>query len=187
MNTDELIILLQTTYPQLDIYPMRYEFDGEEHYCIMLDHAGTSVYDPTRSTCGRFVVEAGSYGLSPDHAKLMRRHNLHYERTQLWDCFDLQVIMRGIIEEGGKSVSHSQANPKEYLLDLGFEVCDSSGVRVYRIDDPFTREFLLVYDDLGEGIPSTFSEIEMTRYSETGDQIGVSLDIKGNDAYAIHM
>lgn len=187
MNTDELIMLLQTTYPQLDIYPMGYEFDGQEHFCIMLDYAGTSIYDPTTSTCSRFEVEGGYYGLSPEHAKMMRRHNLHYERTQLSDSFDLQVIMRTIIEEAAKSIGRAQENPSEFLLDLGFEVCNSSGVRVHRLDDPFTREFLLVYDDEGTGISSTFAEIEMTRYTESGDQIGVSLDIKGNDAYAIHM
>lgn len=187
MNTDQLILLLQTTYPQLDIYPMRYEFDGEEHYCVMLDYAGTSVYNPTSSTCGRFVVDAGFYGLSAEHAKLMRRHNLHYERTQLGESFDLKAIMSRIIEEAATSICHAQANPQEFLLDLGFEVCDSSGIRVYRLDDPFTREYLLAYDDQGEGIPSTFSEIELTRYSESGHQIGLSLDIKGNDAYAIHM
>lgn len=187
MNTDELIILLQTTYPQLDIYPMRYEFDGEEHYCIMLDHGGAGVHDPMCADDTRFINENGFYGLTHEHAKLMRRHNLHYERTQGFDSFDLRLIMSRVIEEAAKSVCHAQGNPNEFLLDLGFEVCNSSGVRVYRLDDPFTREFVLVYDDEGEGIPSTFAEIEMTRYSETGRQIGLSLHIKGNDAHAIQM
>lgn len=187
MNTDQLIILLQTTYPQLDIYPMRYEFDGEEHYCIMLDSEGVGVHDPISAKDTRLINEDGFYGLTHEHATLMHRHNLHYERTQGFDSFDLRLIMSRIIEEAATSICRSQENPNEFLLDLGFEVCDSSGIRVYRLDDPFTREYLLAYDDEGEGIPSTFAEIEMTRYSELGHQIGLSLDIKGNDAHAIHL
>ena len=50
------------------------------------------------------------------------------------------------------------------------------GVRVYRLDDPFTREFLLVYDDEGEGIPATFAEIEMHNATQRNAEYTCSCD-----------
>lgn len=189
MDTDTLIMLLQTTYRQLDIYPMGYEFEGEQHYCIMLDYAGTGIYNPMASVSGaRFSAESEFYGISCEHAKLMMRHNLHFERTQVFGSFDLKAIMSRIIEEAASSPDILEKNPREFLLDLGFEETDTGGgVRVYRLDDPFTKDHLLVYDNEGEGFPSTFSDIEMVRYSPTDHQVGLALDIKGNDAYAIAM
>jgi hypothetical protein len=187
MDTDTLLMLLQTTYPFLDIYPLRYEFEGEEHYCIMLDYTCTSIHDPIASaTTSRFNAPPSFYGLSLDHAKLMRRHNLHFEYTQLWESFDLTEFMSRIIEESVSTPDRLAENPREFLLDLGFEERDTGGgVKAYRLDDPFTKDYLLVYDNFGEGIPSTFADIEMARFSIKEDPVGLVLDIKGNDVSKI--
>lgn len=183
MDTNELQKLLSTAYPNLPFEQLAYLHDGGERVALLLQKNGVAIHDPTVSECGRFGTAPHFYGLSEDHARMLRRHNLHYERTQVHGFEDLQAIQGSILRAVANAPVLLQRDPKEFLLDLGFEEYNSSGVMIYRIDDPATGQHLIVYDNVGDGIPRTFADIEMCRYSSDEAQLGQAIDIHGKPVY----
>jgi hypothetical protein len=74
MKTLELFALLQAAYPEKSWHLEPYSAKGAQHHAIHLSHEGFGIHNPFESECSRFE-KADRYGLSEEHARLMRRHN----------------------------------------------------------------------------------------------------------------
>lgn len=183
MDTNQLQQLLSAAYPNMTFEQLAYTHQGAERVALLLQKNGMAIHDPTVSECGRFGAEPYFYGMTENHARMLRRHNLHYERTQV-QCFeDLQAIKASVLRAVASDPDRLHQDPKEFLLDLGFEEYNSGGVMVYRIDDPSTGQQLLVFDNEGDGIPATFADIEMARYGADESLLGPAIDIHGEPVY----
>ena len=82
MKTLELFALLQTAYPEKSWHLEPYSAKGEQHQAIHLSHEGFGIHNPFESECSRFE-KTDRYGLSEEHARLMRRYNSHLMREGL--------------------------------------------------------------------------------------------------------
>lgn len=92
---------------------------------------------------------------------------------------DLELAMDSIVLYANMN-DRLQQRPRQFMVESGFRIHNSLGVMVYRKDDPAAGDFLLVYDNEGDGIPQTFADIEMCRYSAAGVPLGQPIDINGN-------
>ena len=88
MNTDELFALLQAAYPEKSWHLEPYMAKGMQHHAIHLSHEGFGIHNPFESECSRFE-KVDRYGLSVEHARLMRRHNSHFVTYVLGSSQDL--------------------------------------------------------------------------------------------------
>lgn len=50
---------------------VRQSTDGEMECAYYFDHGGVSIWDPTWSECGRFMVEPEHYGLTKSEARAL--------------------------------------------------------------------------------------------------------------------
>ena len=115
-NTAELFATLRAAYPDKDWSLEPYTAHGVQREAIMFNHQGTSIHDPTASDCGRFVAD-GCYGLSDEHARLMRRHNLPYENAVLGATYDLAALYQSILQT---IKNEPNFDVEEFLADYGF-------------------------------------------------------------------
>lgn len=175
MHDDNLYRLLELAYPDLTFERHSYVHEGEERCAIFLIHQGKRILDPTASG----TATAPFFGLKEMHARMLRRRNLHYERTQVHRIADLLATQAQILRTVSVDPNLLPKNPKDFLVDLGLEELDYNGGETYRIDDPATGQYLLVFDSNRAGIPQTFADIAMCRFSQDGEQLGHAIDING--------
>ncbi|MBK4736217.1 hypothetical protein [Noviherbaspirillum pedocola] len=175
MQDDNLYRLLELAYPDLKFERHAYMHDGEERCAIFLIHRDKAILDPT--SFGPDVPPF--FGLKELHARMLRRRNLHYERTQVHGIADMLAIQAQILRPVAVDPTLLQKNPKDFLLDLGLEEIERDGKTTYRIDDPATGHYLLVSDSKLTGVPQTFADIAICRFNQDGEQLGNAIDING--------
>lgn len=169
MNTADLLALVTAAYPDKTWSLEPFDAEGEERNAIMLAHEGTAVHDPLLTVCGRFFSE-DRYGLSEDHARLIRRHNRRYERYVMHSMPDLEVVFDILVQAAKTRLTE---DPVYLLDDLGFsEYHTGGGCMAYALFDSDRRHILVTETD-GSSLPEYLGDSTIGLYDGEGDEARV--------------
>jgi hypothetical protein len=167
MNTAELFALLQAAYPQKSWHLEPYIAKGTQHHAIHLSHEGFGIHNPFESECSRFE-KTDRYGLSEEHARLMRRHNSHFVTYVLGSSQDLLQVFDCVVDAVQNKPSLA---PAAFLDDFGFARYDTGGGCVgYALFNP-DGTYLYVTDRSGQALPKVMSEAWVGLYNADMQEI----------------
>lgn len=179
MNTLELLHHLNKAYPKRGFYARPYTVGDQTGVVIVFNHGGEEVYNPFLGMDGEPNDDAYAeeYGIfNQDHARLLRRHNLHYEAWVIHKSVTLDVIYDNVAS-WSKIEARAAEDPSEWLQDLGFtEYHTGGGCMAWYLEDPETRRYLLVTDD-DAGFPETYAEMYVGMYNSDGEQMKDSFPV----------
>lgn len=167
MKTPELFALLQAAYPHKSWHLEPYMAKGAQHHAIQLSHEGFGIHNPFESECSRFE-KADRYGLSEEHAALMRRHNSHFETYVLGSSHDLAYVFDTVVD----AVRNKSSMEAESFLDsFGFTRHDTGGGCIgYALFNP-DDTYLYVTDRSGHALPKTMGEAWVGLYDAEMQEI----------------
>lgn len=150
-STHAVFNLLATAYPAKLWHYEAYHANGKPRHAITFAYRGAPIHDPFVTECRRFD-KPSRYGLNLEHARLLRRHNRHYEMHVLGASVDLTQAFATIVAAIG---SHPELIPKDYLDDFGFiEYTTGGGCMAYALFNPDGAR-IFVTDHDGSDFPDT--------------------------------
>ena len=147
--TNQLFLLLKTAYPDKDWQLVPYTTIMQTTHAIVLTYDGVSIHNPMESDYGRFL-QADRFGLTEEHARMLRRHNRKYALQLTGGDVDLRVIFDLIV---AASKSNRSGNTEAFFDDFGFELHETTPGRVaYHLEDRAGNK-LLATDRSGSTLP----------------------------------
>jgi hypothetical protein len=174
MTTEALLALLKETYPdkswRLCPFDLRAREEGQPRQvlnAIVFTEAAMTIHDPLSTTCSR-GRQTDRYGMSEDHARLLRRHNRTYEKYFLNQVPDLTHVF----EQLAHVIStQPDLDPVSLLDDYGFTPWHSGGgCMAYALFLP-DDSHLLVTDEEGSNLPKRMGEALVGLYDSEGSEI----------------
>ncbi|MBK4738661.1 hypothetical protein [Noviherbaspirillum pedocola] len=166
IGTDHLFSLLKTAYPDKAWYLEPYDINGVTRHAILFSHDGAGIHDPMESSCGRFA-QPDRYGLSDEHARVLRRHNRDYASHISGGNVDLQAVLARIVEASKAQPPHQA---ESFFDDLGFEVHDIGAGKLAFVLYDADRKYLCITDPSGSTLPEQLVNLRVRLY-EADDQI----------------
>lgn len=164
MHTVELLALMQAEYPDRE-WCLEIE-KGRENAPVLFTVDGTAIFDPFESPCGR-EPRADRYGLSDEHARLLRRHNRAYAALRLGFEADLAFVFDKV---KAAVTANPTANAELFLDDYGFTVFGTGGgCMAYGLFAKDERH-LLVTDRTGSTLPITMGDALVRMYRLPAEQ-----------------
>lgn len=175
METRELLKVLMLAYPNRGFFIKPYLINNNLHECIMFIHGGDEIYNPFIGLDGDDLSDgayAEEYGIfNQEHARLMRRHNLHYEAWVIHKFINLDVIYDNVVT-WSKLEARAKEDPSAWLQDLGFTSYHTGGgCMAWCLEDPESKNYLLVTDKDGEGFPETYGAMLVGLYKDEGEPV----------------
>lgn len=155
IGTDHLFHLMQTAYPGKMWYLEEYTSNGEARHAILFSHDDIAIHNPMVSDCGRFA-QPDFFGLSEEHARILRRHNRGYEDHLTGGTVDLKAVFDRVVEA-------TRAQPpvcaETFLDDLGFALHETGpGQIAYALFDA-EQNYLYVTDPSGSTVPAQLENL----------------------------
>jgi len=174
MKTEALLALLKEAYPDkswrlcpFDLKPREEGLPSQELNAIVFTEAAMSIHDPLSTTCGR-GGQADRYGMSEDHARLLRRHNRTYEKYYLSQVPDLAYVFEQLVHTVN---TQPNLDPVSLLDDYGFTSWHSGGgCMAYALFLPDDTH-VLVTDEDGSNLPMRMGEAMVGLYDSEGSEI----------------
>lgn len=174
ITTEALLALLKDAYPdkswRLCPFDLKARAEGQpcqELNAILFTEAAMSIHDPLSTTCGR-GGQADRYGMSEDHARLLRRHNRTCEKYYLNQVPDLTHVF----EQLAHVIStQPDLDPVSVLDDYGFTSWHSGGgCMAYALFLPDDTH-LLVTDEERSNFPKRMGEALVGLYDSEGSEV----------------
>jgi hypothetical protein len=174
MKTEALLALLKEAYPDkscrlcpFDVNGHEEDQHGQELNAIVFTEAAMTIHDPLSTFCGR-GEQPDRYGMSEDHARLLRLHNRTYEKYYLNQVPDLTHVFEQLVHIVN---TQPDLDPVRLLDDYGFISWHSGGgCMAYALFLP-DDSHVLVTDDDGANLPKRMGEAMVGRYDNEGAEI----------------
>jgi len=174
MTIEALLALLKQAYPNkdwrlcpFDVNGHEEDLQGRELNAIVFTEEAMSIHDPLSTTCGR-GEQPDRYGLSEDHARMLRRHNRTYQKYYLNQVPDLSHVFEQLVHAIN---TQPDLDPVNLLDDYGFTPWHSGGgCMAYALFLP-DDSHVLVTDEEGSNLPKRMGEALVGRYDSEGNEV----------------
>jgi len=168
--TDTLLQHLRASYPSMQWDAIPRQRDDHSIYTVIVFTAeGTSIEDPTTSTCSRFTRE-DRYGLAEDDALKLHRHNRAAANPKLATC-DLEAVYAALVDAAEKP---PDLKTKLIVSQFGlFEFHTGGGCMAYALFDIDDHHILVTDDNCA--LPDVMGEAMIGLYD--GDQQELALHV----------
>lgn len=174
MTTEALLALLKDAYPDKSWRLCAFDVNGHDTNsqtrkvtAIVFTESAISIHDPMSSLCGR-GEQPDRYGMTEEHARLLRRHNRTYEKIYLERTQDLGHVFEQLAHAIN---TQPDLDPVMLLDDYGFTPWHSGGgCMAYALFNP-DDSHVLVTDEDGSSLPKRFGEAMVGLYDTEGNEV----------------